>query len=143
MLRVVLVASTLLLATSALAQPEQRAMQIERTLMSPFCPGKTLHGCPSPRAAEWRADIRKWIDEGASGKEIHDRLQARVPGFDLSGRPAGNADWAIPVGAAAVATFVLLAVVRRWRTREEDPTEASAPDEYDDRLDEELARFGG
>jgi len=132
--------STLVFATGAFAQPEQRAMQIERTLMSPFCPGKTLHGCPSPRAAQWRADIRQWVKEGVSGKEIHDRLQARAPGFDLSSRPSGSADWAIPLGAAALATFVLLAVARRWRTREDEPF-VETTDEYDRRLDEELARL--
>ena len=125
------------------AAADRRAVRIERSLMSPFCPGKTLHGCPSPRAGEWRADIRRWIGEGVSDAAIFERLQSRVPDFDLTGRPAGTADWAIPTGAAAFATFVLIAVARRWRPRGEEDSPETTSDEYDDRLDEELARLEG
>jgi len=44
---------------------QQRAGGIIARTASPFCPGKTLEACPSPGAAEWRADIRRWTAAGA------------------------------------------------------------------------------
>jgi cytochrome c-type biogenesis protein CcmH/NrfF len=129
----------------------RRTQGLSRTIMSPFCPGKTIDSCPSPRAQAWREEIRGWLAEGASAEEITARLQARAPGFDLSGRPGAGWDWALPVGAMALATLWLLLYLRRLRTGEAGPrreshTTASRPkrlEALDARLDEELARLEG
>jgi cytochrome c-type biogenesis protein CcmH/NrfF len=80
-----------LLAGSALSETgteaARRAQGLEDRVMSPFCPGKTIKACPSPKAGEWRNDIRQWAAEGLSNDQIEQRLRERVPGFDLSGRP--------------------------------------------------------
>ena len=123
---------------------ESRQVQsIVRNTASPFCPGKTLDSCPSPKAGEWRRDIREWVGEGVAEPEIRDRLQARVPGFDLSIPPV-KSGWVIPVVAVALSTLWLIVMARRFTRRRvssplgETPTQALA---LDARLDEELARF--
>lgn len=121
----------------------QRSRAIERSTMSPFCPGKTLYDCPSPRAAEWRADIRGWLAEGATAEQIRRRLQAREPEFDLDGaRPSG----VVMGGLLALVTLIMLAVgVVVWRRSrspglDEDDDEPEPPSELDARLEAELAR---
>lgn len=119
----------------------RRNQSLMGSIMSPFCPGKTIESCPSPRAEAWRRDISAWVREGASGEEIRTRLQARVPGFDLSGRPGVSWDWALPVGALALASVWLLVMVMRFRKNPgAQPTydSAASRDALDDRLDREL-----
>jgi len=121
----------------------RRSRAIERSTMSPFCPGKTIYDCPSPRAAEWRADIRSWLREGASPAEIRERLQARDPSFDLDGDSPGAAGALIVLlGSSLVMLLVALVV---WRRRRDEPTASDPIDgedspELDARLEEELER---
>ena len=120
---------------------ESREVQtIVRTTVSPFCPGKTLDSCPSPKAGEWRLDIREWVMDGVPEIEIRERLQARAPGFDLSIPPVKSGG-VIPVVAVALSTLWFLVMAQRFRLRSrprfkphtrEDPA-------LDNRLDEELA----
>jgi cytochrome c-type biogenesis protein CcmH/NrfF len=121
---------------------ESRQVQsIVRKTASPFCPGKTLDSCPSPKAGEWRRDIREWVGEGVSEPEIRDRLQARVPGFDLSIPPV-KSGWVIPVIAVVLSTWWFVAMARRFRRRDTSGQEVEARMQdptLDARLDEELA----
>ena len=123
---------------------ESRQVQaIVRNTASPFCPGKTLDSCPSPKAGEWRRDIRGWVQEGVPETEIRDRLQERVPGFDLSIPPV-RSGWAIPLIAVALSTWWLVAMARRFRGRRAQQTHITQTrftDELDARLDDELARL--
>lgn len=119
----------------------RQVQSIVRNTASPFCPGKTLDSCPSPKAGEWRRDIREWVGEGVAEPEIRDRLQARVPGFDLSIPPV-KSGWVIPVVALTLSTLWFVVMARRFTRRRvssplrETPTQALA---LDARLDEELA----
>ena len=121
---------------------EGRQVQaIVRNTASPFCPGKTLNSCPSPKAGEWRRDIREWVVDGVPEPEIRDRLQARVPGFDLSIPPV-KSGWVIPVIALALSTLWFVVMARRFRGRgvKTRKVEARAQNRnLDARLDEELA----
>jgi len=130
-------------AVSSEDASESRQIQaIVRTTNSPFCPGKTLDSCPSPRAAEWRQDINAWVADGVSENEIRERLQDRVPGFDLSVAPV-KSGWIIPVAAVLLSTLWLVLVARALRAPS-PPRRSSAPHGHaslDARLDEELARL--
>jgi cytochrome c-type biogenesis protein CcmH/NrfF len=113
----------------------------EFAMLSPFCPGKTLNSCPSPKAGEWRRDIREWVGEGVPEPEIRDRLQARVPGFDLSIPPV-KSGWVIPVVAVVLSTWWFVVMARRFRRRSVAKPKVEAPTQdpaLDTRLDEELA----
>jgi len=127
---------------AAEAPAEGRQVQaIVRNTASPFCPGKTLNSCPSPKAGEWRRDIRAWVGEGVAEPEIRDRLQARVPGFDLSIPPV-KSGWVIPLIAVALSTlwFVVMAWRFRGRGQRKRQIQYHGRDHaLDARLDEELA----
>ena len=73
--------------------------------------------------------------------EIRDRLQARVPTFDLSIPPV-KSGWVIPVVAVVLSTLWFVVMVRRFRGRggQERAIEAPPQDQdLDARLDQELA----
>ena len=115
---------------------------IVRTTNSPFCPGKTLDSCPSPRAGEWRRDIRTWVEDGVPQNEIRDRLQARVPDFDLGIAPV-KSGWVIPLIALLLSTLWLI-IVGRSLSGPTPPAPSRRPAEdanLDARLDEELAQL--
>jgi cytochrome c-type biogenesis protein CcmH/NrfF len=123
---------------------ESRQVQgIVRTTNSPFCPGKTLDSCPSPRAAAWRQDINAWVEDGVAESEIRDRLQSRVPNFDLSPAPV-KSGWLIPAIAVLLSTLWLVIVARSFQ-RPPGPRRSTTPPPrttaLDRRLDEELARL--
>ena len=124
------------------ASESRQVQSIVRTTNSPFCPGKTLDSCPSPRAAEWREDINVWVSEGVPKNEIRDRLQERAPGFDLSIAPV-KSGWIIPVIAVVLSTLWLIIVGRAIKgpplpRRSQPPVVDKS---LDARLDEELARL--
>ncbi|MBW2546010.1 MAG: cytochrome c-type biogenesis protein CcmH [Deltaproteobacteria bacterium] len=118
----------------------RQVQSIVRNTASPFCPGKTLDSCPSPKAGEWRRDIHEWVAEGVPEPEIQHRLQARVPGFDLSIPPV-KSGWVIPSIAVVLSTWWLVVMARSFRRRGvPKPVEPAIHDHtLDARLDEELA----
>lgn len=124
------------------APNESRQVQsIVRNTLSPFCPGKTLDSCPSPKAGEWRRDIRTWVEDGVPEPEIRGRLQARVPTFDLDIPPV-KSGWVIPAVAVVLSTLWLIMMVRRFRRRRPAKHNVETPEDdetLDARLDEELA----
>lgn len=90
---------------------ERQAEALSRSLMSPFCPGRTLSACPSPNAHAWRDDIRKWVREGVPAGEIRDRLTKRNPEHNLTGSPPTYAKWAL-IGVGLLSVIVLIAALR-------------------------------
>jgi len=147
MLRIATISALLLAFGAASASAEEtpaesrQVQSIVRNTASPFCPGKTLNSCPSPKAGEWRRDIREWVGEGVPEPEIRDRLQARVPGFDLSIPPV-KSGWVIPAVAVVLSTWWFVVMARRFRRRSAAKPKVEAPTQdptLDTRLDEELA----
>jgi cytochrome c-type biogenesis protein CcmH/NrfF len=141
---------------------EREAESIARSIMSPFCPGRTVSACPV--AGPWRADIRQWVIEGVDPDEIKARLAARVPQHNLMGVPGNRLGWVLPVGAALLAVGTLIFLMR-YLVRPRAMTAAAAagagaapkgagplangdanssvvagkkPENWDERLDEEL-----
>ncbi len=133
-------------------ESERQAEAISRSIMSPFCPGRTVSSCPN--AQPWRDDIRQWVREGVDSEEIKRRLAERAPKHDLSGVPKNPLGWVLPVGLAvgALAGLVLLlrylVIPRRddsgGKAEEATLEDASAapangsPEDWDTRLDQEL-----
>lgn len=129
---------------SATPESERRARDIAANTMSPFCPGKTLTTCPSPNATRWRGEIRSWTEQGLSTAEIRARLEARVPGEDLSGGPRSGSSRLIPVILGTVSALLLVVLFRRFRRAQRaqaepsSPSGTSDPTKLDERLDREL-----
>jgi cytochrome c-type biogenesis protein CcmH/NrfF len=84
---------------------DREAESIARSIMSPFCPGRTISSCPV--AGPWRSDIRTWVGEGVPPDEIHRRLAARVPDHDLTGVPPNALGAALPIGLGLLAVGAL------------------------------------
>jgi cytochrome c-type biogenesis protein CcmH/NrfF len=90
---------------------ERQAESIARSIMSPFCPGRTVSACPV--AGPWREDIRRWVAEGVDAIEIKRRLAERVPEHNLGGVPKNRLGWVLPVGLGIGALALLIFLLRR------------------------------
>jgi cytochrome c-type biogenesis protein CcmH/NrfF len=127
---------------------EREAESIARSVMSPFCEGRTISACPV--AGPLRDDIRKWVHEGVPAPEIRDRLHKMFPEHNLLGVPPNRLGAALPIGAALLAAAALFFAFRyllkakpgapaKADVADPKPTPAQKPNEdYDARLDEEL-----
>jgi len=146
-------------ANSALVQTtdeqEREAEAIARSVMSPFCPGRTVSACPV--AGPWREDIRRWVTEGVEPDEIRKRLHDRAPEHNLMGVPPNRLGWVLPVGSSLLAIGALVLILRRL-VKPPRPEQASSEkgtsldgaepktpaagqptnEDYDARLDDEL-----
>jgi cytochrome c-type biogenesis protein CcmH/NrfF len=92
-------------------EQSKRALDITRTTMSPFCPGRTIDACPSPYATQWREDIRTWVGEGVPTEEIRRRLKQRVD-QDLTGAPSTVLDAVLPAMVVVISLLVLILLLR-------------------------------
>lgn len=89
--------------TSLLAQTDQPlnrdARDIFETVMSPYCPGRTISNCPSPQADELRATIKQQLAAGETPEDIKEELYA-VFGDELRTVPRargfGLLAWIVP-----------------------------------------------
>jgi len=138
---------------------ERQAESISRSIMSPFCPGRTVSACPN--AGPWREEIRKWVGEGVQADEIKRRLGERVPDHNLMGVPKNRLGWVLPVGLGIGAIGILIFLLRYLVSPKaagggaprNEPVAPAAPatkakaspaaarangEDYDARLDQEL-----
>ena len=113
------------------------------SLMSPFCPGRSLLDCPSSQAA----DLRQWIEDqekaGRSRKDVEDQLYAQYGDVILQAPKAngfGLAAYVIPAIGVALGAFVLVIFLRRQSAPSAPPPASFAPPdpELDRRIDEEM-----
>ncbi len=109
-------ALVLALAAPAAAAPADVANSVASKVMSPYCPGVTLHDCPSDNATELMARIEGLAREGYSESQIIDYLVAEWPGIravpPASG--VGLGAWAIPIIGAAAGGALAWLLLRRW-----------------------------
>jgi cytochrome c-type biogenesis protein CcmH/NrfF len=88
--------------------------------MSPYCPGVTLHDCPSQNALELRDDIENYARDGMTEAEIMDRLEADF-GPTIRAEPssegAGILAWILPSIALLIGGGLAWMLVRRWFKR--------------------------
>ena len=143
--------TSLLLVVPARAQsPEDLANDIANKVMSPYCPGVTLHDCPSQNALELRDDIENYARDGMTEAEIMDRLEADF-GPAIRAEPssdgAGVLAWILPSIALLIGGGIAWMLVRRWFMRSrgiEDvdgkPVVTVSSDERE-RLDAELRQL--
>jgi len=140
--RALLVALVLLAAGFARAD-ERWSEGLERELMSPYCPGRSLVECPSPQATELRLWIQAQEQAGASRESVEARLFQQFGDQLRHGpRAEGFGLWAYLVPALALAAGLALVVgfLRRQTRTVPSPTATAAPrdPELERRLDEEL-----
>jgi cytochrome c-type biogenesis protein CcmH len=146
-LRVASILAGVLLALvpiGALAGPDDVAVSVSQKIMSPFCPGLTLHDCPSDAAAELREDIAGWARDGMSEDEIIERLEDEFGPGVLATPPkegSGLIAWLLPIAGLLGAAVIGILLARRWTraTAREGTIDASAMNAGDRvRLEAEL-----
>lgn len=116
------------------------------TMMSPYCPGRSLLDCPSGQATE----LREWIAEqeklGRRREDVEAQLYEQFGDVILQAPKAtgfGLAAYVTPVIGIAVGALVLVIFLRRQAaTAPAAPAPvAMTPDpELDRRIDEEMSR---
>ena len=142
----------LVLASPAVAQsPEDLANDISHKVMSPFCPGVTLHDCPSQSALDMRDRIEGYARAGMSEAAIMERLETEY-GDAIRAEPssegAGIVAWILPALAALAGGALALMLVRRWTSRrppqpDAEPARVETSAAERQRLDAELGRLRG
>lgn len=153
---VILVASLVILGPAAAAQAPGTTMEvqgeraIQSRLLAPCCWNGTLDSHESPLADQIRGEIRERLRRGEAGASIEADLIHRY-GDRIRAVPRdGDTRPMVPVLVAvamAISSTLLIRFVRR-RIRRADKVAPAAPsgpgaprDDYDARLDEELARL--
>ena len=140
----------LALASPAWAAPQDIANDISENIMSPYCPGVTLHDCPSDSAVALRNQITEWAEEGFTRAQIMDRLVNEF-GETIRAQPprsgSGLVAWLLPVAAALLAAGVAWTLLRRW-AHVPEPVEGYDPDVHvtaadKRRLEAELDKLRG
>ncbi len=113
------------------------------------CPRETLGTCTCDYGNDRRAELREMLAAGLTFAEIHTAYEKRFGTQALAVPPNRGANplmWAVPVIGIAAGAFFVIRMLRRWARAGEGPTEArrgrgdakEGPDEYDQRLDDEL-----
>lgn len=122
------------------ASPDDAAVDISRSVMSPFCPGVTLHDCPSAAAERLRRRIEQWLRAGTARNEVMARLEKEF-GSSIRAAPpatgAGLGAWLLP-GLGVIAGAVLAAALARRWTATVPVKAAPLTDAERRRLDDEL-----
>lgn len=159
-----LLALLLCSASIAIADPQstprvqQEAESIYATIMSPYCPGRTLSACPSEDARNLRTEIFDRLSRGEQPAQVRAELVSRfgesVFGFPITGN-MGQAVWWIPalffiIGGLAVVLLVR-AMLKRAPTNDRNGPEvgvvgnsatgnSAVGNDYSARVEEELQR---
>ena len=122
---VALLATALVLGVSApaLADPQDIANDISREMVSPFCPGITLHDCPSDSSHDLRRRITAWAEDGMSKDQIWQRLEDEY-GSDIRAIPSTSGSglwaWVMPIGAGVAGLALLVFLTTRWSRKPKD-----------------------
>ena len=129
-------------ASSSAAASKEWSRELERELMSPFCPGRTLVECPSPAATELRLWIQGQEKAGVSRAAVEQRLVQEF-GDKLRGAPRaeGWGLWAylVPAGALlAGGAFAFGFLRRQTRSVPASPAPALTDPDLAREIDREL-----
>lgn len=136
----------MLSALPAWAAPEDIANDISNNIMSPFCPGVTLHDCPSDTATALRERIKQMIVDGKTREQVMDILVAEFGDTIRATPPPGGSGlvaWLVPALAVLAAAAVAFKLTRRWSNPSPGPAGLPITASERTRLDRELDQLRG
>lgn len=123
------------------------ARQIFETVMSPYCPGRTISNCPSPQADELRDVITQKIAAGEEPEAIKEELYA-IFGDELRTVPRargfGLLAWFVPALAFLAGVWWIAGWLRGARAVSVGPLEPEVLEldaESDARIKAEMAEL--
>jgi cytochrome c-type biogenesis protein CcmH len=140
--------AALFIATPANAQGpniDDEVNRIAKGLYCPVCPNTPLDVCSTQACADWRADIKKMLQEGKNEQQIRDAFVARFGPQVLGAPPAEGFNWlayvmipaAILLGAAIVWFTMQTWIVKRAPGNAPTST-PEIPKEYAERIEKDL-----
>jgi len=97
-----------------------RIAHLENSLLAPCCYQETLARHMSETAVAMRAELRAMVAQGKSDREILDYYKRRY-GKRVLVEPEGTAWWVlgiVPVLVLVLGAWIVVHVLRRWRTPE-------------------------
>lgn len=120
--------------------------RIAKGLYCPVCPNTPLDVCGTQACADWRADIKKMLQEGKTEQQIRDAFVARFGPQVLGAPPAEGFNWLayiLPVVGIILGTAIAWFTMRAWLAGRATAgaTPASTPEipkEYADRIEKDL-----
>ena len=117
-------------SSSSVAASKSWSRELERELMSPYCPGRSLIECPSPAATELRLWIQGQEQAGVARATVEQRLFEQF-GDQLRHSPRaegwGLFAYLVPAGALLAGAVFVLGFLRR-ETRAAAPAAPAPPD---------------
>ncbi len=126
-------------------QINAEAADISREVMSPFCPGRTLHDCPSSSASELKQKIKDKVQAGESRSQIMEFLVS-LYGSEVRATPEaegfGALAWVMPFLFLGVGGVVWMLWLEKKRSTVPDlaaPAKKLTP-ELESRIERELRK---
>ncbi|MBL7661948.1 cytochrome c-type biogenesis protein CcmH [bacterium] len=102
------------------AETDRLSSEINKSVMSPYCPGITLSDCASPDAKRLRDEIRLWLGQGLGQEQVMQRLQSRY-GHSVRGQPEisgfGFLAWFMPAGVIFIGSLLVLKSLNARKSR--------------------------
>jgi cytochrome c-type biogenesis protein CcmH len=125
---------------------EDEVNRIAKGLYCPVCPNTPLDVCNTQACIDWRADIKKLVQEGKTEQQIRDVFVARYGPQVLGAPPAEGFNWLayiLPVIGIGLGAAVAWITLRAWLVGRAAPGTAPAsapeiPKEYAERIEKEL-----
>ena len=101
-------------------EPQDISNAIARDMVSPYCPGITLHDCPSSNSQELRAQITDWAEDGMSEEAIRQQLEEDF-GEDIWATPSTSGSglwaWVLPIAAGLFGIALVAFLATKWSRR--------------------------
>lgn len=105
-------------------QAARVSQSLAQTLMSPFCPGRTLEACPSPEAKKLRKEILVSALLGKGKDQIQEELIS-IYGYEILGTPEvggfGLLGWAMPLLFLVIGLGMIVRLVVRIKNTRRPP----------------------
>ena len=125
--------------------------RVANELFCPTCESMPVDVCPTEVCADWRAEIRRQLEEGATDDEILDYFAVRYGTGVLANPPAeglGNFFWIGPILVVLLGLFIFGRQMQKLQTEavkieanpDLGPQPESSGDPYRDRIEQELRR---
>jgi Uncharacterized protein involved in biosynthesis of c-type cytochromes len=118
--------SLVLVVPPALADAQDVAAHVAQEIISPFCPGVTLHDCPSSAGDDMRREILEMAESGMNSDEIIDALVAER-GEEILATPSSPIARILPALLVALGAAVALFLMARWTRRRRRDGEPGVP----------------
>ena len=139
-------------ARLALAQEptptDDEVNRIAHQLYCPVCENTPLDVCPTEACRQWRDLIRQQLSDGWSEQQIQQYFVEQYGARVLAVPPRTGLNWVIYVLPPLIILGGVILLIRSFRSWKEpvaapaQPSSTAAPDEYIQRMEDELKKRG-